>query len=68
MTATSPEAGEGKLNLIYFDKLNPYSVEIFLYKPWRPKVFFNLKSSYTSLALSTLFDYLCCGSTAIILY
>ena len=25
-------------------KLNPYSAEIFLYKPWPPK-FFNLKSS-----------------------
>ena len=29
---------EGQMNI------NSYSADIFLYKPWRPKVFFNLKS------------------------
>ena len=26
-------------------RVNPYSAELLLYKPWRPKGFFNLKSS-----------------------
>ena len=42
--------------------------EIFMYKPWRPKGFINLKSSFkmSQLALSASFDYLCYGSTVII--
>ena len=28
--------------------INPYNAEIFLYKLWRPKGFFNLKSSQMS--------------------
>ena len=48
-------------------RFNPYNAEIFLYKPWRPTIFFNLKSSkMSSLALSDSFEYLCYGSTAII--
>ena len=39
---------------------NPCNAEIFVYKPWTPRFFFNLKSS--KLALSASFEYLCYGS------
>ena len=47
--------------------VEPYNPEICLYKPWRPKGFFNLKSTSMSyLALSDSFEYLCYGSAALI--
>ena len=41
-------------------QINPYSTEIFLYKPWRPKGILNWKSSSISS-----FEYLCDGSASI---
>ena len=44
-----------------------YNAEIFLYKPWISKSFFNFNSSYMSqLVLSASFKNLCYVSTAII--
>ena len=47
------------------DQLLNLKALIFVYKPWRPNVFFNFKSS---LALSVPFEYmvLCYGSRTII--
>ena len=43
------------------------ALKYFCIKNGDQKCFFNLKSSYMSLlALSASFEYLCCGSTAII--
>ena len=42
--------------------VNPRNAVILLHKPWRPRIFFNLKLSYMSqLALSGSFEYLCYG-------
>ena len=41
-TRRAPKRVNGKAALEFTS--NPYNAEIFLYKPWRPKVFFNLKS------------------------
>ena len=43
----------------------PYKGYMHLYKPWRPKGFFNWESSQVSqLALSASFEYQCYESTA----
>ena len=43
------------------------ALKYYVYKPWRPKSFFNSKLCQTSyLALSASFEYICYGCTAII--
>ena len=42
-------------NNIFF---NTWSVEVFVYKPWRPKRFFNLKSSYMSFSFHFIIYFL----------
>ena len=49
------------------DIINPSNAKIFLYKAWKPKIFFRFENIIISqLALSASFEYLCCGSKVVI--
>ena len=43
---------------------NPYNAEIFLYKSWKPKGFFQFEIIIDVFALSALYEYPCYRSTA----
>ena len=47
--------------------INPYNAAIFVYKPWRPKVFY-FEIIIDVLVLSAPFEYLCYGLTVIIVF
>ena len=56
------EDDNGKFRL---EKVYPYSAEIFLFKPWRPKGFFENVINVL-VSFSGLFEYICYGSTDLI--